>query len=373
MTFILFAVIILFPALASIDLRLRHLYLSTYQLSEQSHAPPRCLVNIFLLVCCCWMPKKYSRQMHQSQSSSSQTTVPTASHNIQSSCNYYCLNGASQYADNIATATLTDHHYHPTIKTQVTKPSPFEYDLDTSICKCGTKLSIESLQTEERFNLMRKCSKCGGDIRPQCEGQDEDTYVEQEGEEKNIIKHIKSYQEKTFSINYFVQSCYVPLLQRKLVKGLVLVSFLALLVISILGCIRVNDGLELTDIVPRDTSEHKFLNFQRQYFSFFYMYAVTKNNFDYPNNQKLLYEYHQSFTRVGAIIKNDDGGLPPFWLPMFRDWLLSLQEAFDRDWANGCITKEGWFKNASDDGIHAYKLLVQTGRVDSPIDKELVS
>lgn len=50
-----------------------------------------------------------------------------------------------------------------------------------------------------------------------------------------------------------------------------------------------------------------------------------------------------------------------------------LQTAFDRDWKNGCITPEFWFKNASDEGILAYKLLVQTGHVDNPIDKSLVT
>lgn len=50
-----------------------------------------------------------------------------------------------------------------------------------------------------------------------------------------------------------------------------------------------------------------------------------------------------------------------------------LQTAFDRDWKNGCITSEFWFKNASDEGILAYKLLVQTGHVDNPIDKSLVT
>lgn len=48
-----------------------------------------------------------------------------------------------------------------------------------------------------------------------------------------------------------------------------------------------------------------------------------------------------------------------------------LQKAFDRDWANGCITQEGWHNNATDEGIVAYKLLVQTGYIENPIDKSL--
>lgn len=52
---------------------------------------------------------------------------------------------------------------------------------------------------------------------------------------------------------------------------------------------------------------------------------------------------------------------------------LGLQKAFDRDWKRGSITQERWFPNASDEGILAYKLLVQTGHVDNPIDKSLVT
>lgn len=50
-----------------------------------------------------------------------------------------------------------------------------------------------------------------------------------------------------------------------------------------------------------------------------------------------------------------------------------LQKAFDRDWVNGCITQEFCYKNASDEGVLAYKLLVQTGHVDNPVDRTLVT
>ena len=49
-------------------------------------------------------------------------------------------------------------------------------------------------------------------------------------------------------------------------------------------------------------------------------------------------------------------------IPLIATLLFSgLQEAFDRDWDQGTITYDGWFANASDDGVMAYKLLAQTG------------
>lgn len=133
------------------------------------------------------------------------------------------------------------------------------------------------------------------------------------------------------------------------------------------------DGLDLTDIVPENTDEHEFLSRQEKYFGFYSMYAVTQGDFEYPTNQKLLYEYHDQFVRIPNIIKNDNGGLTKFWLSLFRDWLLDLQAAYDREVESGCITKECWCKNASDEGILGYKLMVQTGHVDNPIDKTLLT
>ncbi|KOB76937.1 putative hedgehog receptor, partial [Operophtera brumata] len=140
---------------------------------------------------------------------------------------------------------------------------------------------------------------------------------------------------------------------------------------SVWGATKVRDGLDLTDIVPENTDEHEFLYRQEKYFGFYSMYAVTQGDFEYPTNQKLLYEYHDQFVRIPNIIKNDNGGLTKFWLSLFRDWLLDLQAVYDKEVESGCITQERWFKNASDEGILAYKLMVQTGHVDNPIAKSL--
>ena len=56
---------------------------------------------------------------------------------------------------------------------------------------------------------------------------------------------------------------------------LVVVGFLALLIFGIAGTVRVQDGLDLTDLVPRDTNEYKFVEAQEKYFGFYNMYAVT--------------------------------------------------------------------------------------------------
>ena len=56
----------------------------------------------------------------------------------------------------------------------------------------------------------------------------------------------------------------------------VVVSFVVLLLMGAWGVAQVRDGLDLTDIVPRDTPEFSFLDAQAQYFGFYSIYAVTK-------------------------------------------------------------------------------------------------
>lgn len=152
-----------------------------------------------------------------------------------------------------------------------------------------------------------------------------------------------------------------------------MLALIAVILASVWGATKVRDGLDLTDIVPENTDEHQFLYRQEKYFGFYNMYAVTKGDFEYPTNQRLLYEYHDQFVRIPNIIKNDNGGLTKFWLTLFRDWLLDLQAVFDKEVESGCITQEYWCKNASDEAILAYKLMVQTGHVDTPIDKSLIT
>ena len=48
------------------------------------------------------------------------------------------------------------------------------------------------------------------------------------------------------------------------------------------------------------------------------------------------------------------------------------QNAFDRDWQAKCINSNGWLKNVSSDGLLGYKLMIQTGELDEPIDKQRV-
>lgn len=169
-----------------------------------------------------------------------------------------------------------------------------------------------------------------------------------------------------WTLSTFAEKQYAPFLLKPKAKIAIIFLFLGLFALSLYGTTCVRDGLDLTDIVPRETREYDFIAAQFKYFSFYHMYIVTQKA-DYPNVQHLLYELHKSFSNVTYVLLEENKQLPKMWLHYFRDWLQGLQDAFDSDWESGKVTYNN-YKNGSDDAVLAYKLLVQTGIRDKPID-----
>ncbi|XP_029676323.1 protein patched isoform X2 [Formica exsecta] len=200
-----------------------------------------------------------------------------------------------------------------------------------------------------------------------------DVELEKQCTEEDALTGCSQDDCLSFSLTKLAARHYAPFISRPSTKVFGMMILVIVLAGSVWEAMRVRDGLDLTDLVPQNSNEHAFLAAQAKHFGFYNMYAITGRDFEYPNNQRLLYEYHDAFVRIKNVIKNDNGGLSEFWLGLFRDWLKNLQAAFDKDYNNGCITQERWYKNASDEAILAYKLLVQTGYVDNPIDKTLIT
>lgn len=90
------------------------------------------------------------------------------------------------------------------------------------------------------------------------------------------------------------------------------------------------------------------------------MYLVTRDGFDYARSQRLLIQLHNAFNSVKYVVRDSNNKLPRMWLHYFQDWLRGLQAAFDADWQSGRITADS-YRNGTEDGALAYKLLIQTG------------
>ncbi|XP_039998625.1 protein patched homolog 1 [Xiphias gladius] len=170
-----------------------------------------------------------------------------------------------------------------------------------------------------------------------------------------------------WNLSSFAREKYAPLLLKPKSKAIVVVLFLGLLGLSLYGTTMVHDGLYLTDIVPRDTKEYDFIDAQFKYFSFYNMYLVTMDGFDYARSQRLLIQLHNAFNSVKYVVRVSNNKLPRMWLHYFHDWLRGLQAAFDADWQAGRITADS-YRNGTEDGALAYKLLIQTGSKKEPFN-----
>lgn len=104
-------------------------------------------------------------------------------------------------------------------------------------------------------------------------------------------------------------------------QALVLLFFGALLGLSLYGATLVQDGLALTDVVPRGTKEHAFLSAQLRYFSLYEVALVTQGGFDYAHSQRALFDLHQRFSSLKAVLPPPAAQAPRTWLHYYRSWL----------------------------------------------------
>lgn len=116
-----------------------------------------------------------------------------------------------------------------------------------------------------------------------------------------------------------------------------LVFFGALLGLSLYGATLVQDGLALTDVVPRGTKEHAFLSAQLRYFSLYEVALVTQGGFDYAHSQRALFDLHQRFSSLKAVLPPPATQAPRTWLHYFRSW---LQGKKPRDHHRGILQRE---------------------------------
>ncbi|XP_035107140.1 protein patched homolog 2 isoform X5 [Callithrix jacchus] len=170
-----------------------------------------------------------------------------------------------------------------------------------------------------------------------------------------------------WNLTHFARYQFAPLLLQSQAKAIVLVLFATLLGLSLYGATLVQDGLALTDVVPRGTKEHAFLSAQLRYFSLYEVALVTQGGFDYAHSQRALFDLHQRFSSLKAVLPPPATQAPRTWLHYYRNWLQGIQASFDQDWASGRITRHS-YRNGSEDGALAYKLLIQTGDSQEPLD-----
>ncbi|XP_065657451.1 protein patched homolog 2 isoform X4 [Hydra vulgaris] len=147
---------------------------------------------------------------------------------------------------------------------------------------------------------------------------------------------------KKFSITYFAQNYFGEWVTEIQVKIVVMFVCCFQLFIAGYGTAKVQQGLDLGEMVPRESPQHRFLSARQKYFSFYQVHVVTKGKlngkiFDYSNNQGLLTEFYARINKLSFVMGNNNDEEPTFWLPIYRNWLQDLENMFLDEWGLGWI------------------------------------
>ncbi|KAJ8039814.1 Protein patched-like 1 [Holothuria leucospilota] len=185
---------------------------------------------------------------------------------------------------------------------------------------------------------------------------------------RNLESVVSKLRFWRWSLSAFAKDYYGPFLCKRWVQIPIIVFFSCLLAASVYGGMQMEDGLEIDDVVPQNSREAAFLGSQKKYFSYYNMYIVSQEGMDYPFKQQQLYNLHREVGQLQKVVRNPDGTEGAFWLEVFRDWLLDMQAVFDKENLEYRFRENSWNPNATEKGILAYKMLIQTGRPESQVD-----
>uniref|UniRef100_A0A1I7XEC2 SSD domain-containing protein n=1 Tax=Heterorhabditis bacteriophora TaxID=37862 RepID=A0A1I7XEC2_HETBA len=145
--------------------------------------------------------------------------------------------------------------------------------------------------------------------------------------------HVVAYtrDQPWYTVGGFLTNYYIPALKRPPVKSFVIFLSVSGVLFGLYGMYNSTLGLELSDVLPEHTPPAAFLRAREKYFSFYPMFAVLRGRtIDIPNQQKLIEEYREALGQSRYMLKAD-GNLQPYWMSLIRAWLVSLDEALNKE------------------------------------------
>ena len=172
--------------------------------------------------------------------------------------------------------------------------------------------------------------------------------------------------------DWFVRDVYAPFLLRRPVKFVVILIACILFGTCMYGATLVENGLDLTEVVPSGTKEHDYISLQLKYFSFFDLYIVQddKNNYSSLHVQKEMLELHSRFASVPWIVTTDrkvnskkiHTVSETFWLEKMIDFYVQLQKEYDHDIATNqysysSLLVDNYFLPQVGNGMYDFDLL----------------
>ena len=194
-------------------------------------------------------------------------------------------------------------------------------DMDeTTNVSCSTldgSAMSKSLQTETgKASTLRKGSVVGsrlahGSSTNSISEEIPKQFLEKYGDEKSFLTRL-------------VVDYYSPCLQNYIIKTVIIILFICIFALSIYGASTVEDGLNLVDVLPRDTPEYGFVNSTLTYFAFYDIYINTKE-MNYSYRQKELLETYQAVYNNPKVVKD---GSTQFWLQAMINYFVDIKEEY---------------------------------------------
>lgn len=135
---------------------------------------------------------------------------------------------------------------------------------------------------------------------------------------------LEKYADEKSFLTRIVVDYYSPCLQNYIIKGVIIIMFVCIFGLSIYGASTVEDGLNLVDVLPKDTPEYGFVNSTLTYFAFFDVYINTKE-MDYAHHQKELIEMYHTVYQQSKVVKD---GSTQFWLEAMIKYFIDIKEEY---------------------------------------------
>lgn len=192
-------------------------------------------------------------------------------------------------------------------------------DIDETTVSCSTldgSTSSKPLQMETIRSSPRKGSVVGSRL---AHGSSTNSISEEMPKQ-----FLEKYADEKSFLTRLVADYYSPCLQNHIIKGVIIFLFICVFALTIYGASTVEDGLNLVDVLPKDTPEYGFVNSTLTYFAFYDIYINTKE-MDYAHRQKELLEMYQAIHSHPKVVKD---GSTQFWLEAMINYYIEVKEEY---------------------------------------------
>ena len=140
-----------------------------------------------------------------------------------------------------------------------------------------------------------------------------------------LMDHFKQYSSPLTTL---VVDFYSPFLKNYIVKAVIIVIFSIWFGVTVWGCTKVEDGLDIDDILPEGTVEHSYASANVEHFAAYSFTVVTKDiNYSDREIQRSLLYMSGNVSEARYVLLA--GGLTSNWLAIMTSYFSAIQRFYD--------------------------------------------